>query len=229
MTTAREIVTTMLRRIGAVTANESPTAGELVDGLSALNQMVESWANDGLLVYARTEESFTLTGATEYTVGSGQDFDTVPFNFIVSAYVRQGTTDYPLTGITDREYARLSTKTTTIGVPDYYNYNNGFPSAILRFWPVPSEGTLYVVSEKPLISFAADTTISLPAGWERALISNGAIEVAPEYGLEPSASLANAAVTSLAGLRRQISKARSVDWGPQSIRDNNIYNGYYNR
>lgn len=227
MTTAREIVTTMLRRIGAVTMNESPTASEITDGLSALNQMVESWANDGLLVYARTEENFALTGAAQYTVGSGQDFDTVPFNFIVSAYVRQGTTDYPLSGLSDSDYARLSMKSTITGIPDYYNYNNGYPSGVLRFYPVPSDGTLYVVSEKPLTEFALNDTISLPPGWKRALIANGAIEVAPEYGLEPSASLANAAAVSLAGLRRQVYKARSVDWGPQSERDRNVYSGYW--
>lgn len=224
MTTARELVTKSLRRSGAISAGETPDATEINDGLYALNDMIESWANDGLLVFARTEETFPLSGAQEYTVGAGQDFNTVPFNQVVSAFVRQGI-DYYLTGITDTDYAQISVKYTT-GTPEYFNYNNGYPVAKLKFYPVPVYGTLHILSEKPLTEFNLNTNVQLPPGWKKALIDNLAVDQAPEYGLEVSPRLEKSASDALASIKRQVAKSRTMDWDKTQSGYRDIYTGW---
>ena len=106
MTTALGIITSAMRKIGAIGKGESPSADEAVDGLEMLNDLLASLSNDSLVVYARTFESFTLQGGVSaYTIGSGATFSTVRPVKIVSAYVRDGGIDTPLEIVTDEQYA----------------------------------------------------------------------------------------------------------------------------
>ena len=59
--TALEIVTAALRLIGVAATGETLSASESADGLQALQIMLDSWSNQGLMVYARTTETLTLT------------------------------------------------------------------------------------------------------------------------------------------------------------------------
>jgi hypothetical protein len=48
MATAQEIVTRAFKRLSLIEANESVSGADLADGLAALNEMISSWAADGL-------------------------------------------------------------------------------------------------------------------------------------------------------------------------------------
>ena len=226
MMTGLKIVTSALRRAGVITSLESPTADEANDTLEAINDMLESWANDSLMVFQRTHEDFALTGAAQYSVGVGQDFNTTPFMQIISAYVRQGTIDYPIKEISDEDFADITIKNTT-GIPAVLNHSGGFPIGTVRLYPVPSSAyRLFVVSEKPLQNLTLSGAVSLPAGWKRAIISNGAMEIANEYGVSVGQELAMAAKESKAAIQRQVSKNRSLDW-KSSNQSRDIYTGYF--
>ena len=224
MTTARDLIKKSLQGIGAISAGETPDATEIADGLDALNYLIESWANDGLMVFARTQETFTLTGADQYTVGVGQTFNTAPFVQIVAAYVRDGSTDYLLTSLSDEQYAALADKDTQGSTGEYYNYNNGFPVGILKLYPVPS-GTITIISEKPLSNFTLDSVVTLPPGWKRMIVKNLGIELAPDYNVSITPELAESAKQSKAALLKQVSISRSMDW-PKLNRHHDIYSGY---
>jgi hypothetical protein len=189
MTTALGIITSAMKKAGVFTKGETADSDEAADALSSLNNMLASWSNESLIAYSRVRESFSLVGGTaSYTIGTGQTFNTARPIDIINAYITSGSIDYPpLSIIPDEAYDDIPLKTVQ-SIPDRLNFNNIFPAATIRLFPTPSSSyTLTLLSEKQLTSFALADTVSMPAGWERALIYNLAVEIAPEYGrkIEP--------------------------------------------
>jgi hypothetical protein len=228
MTTARNIIVKAMQKIGVLIKQEQPADDEANDALQALNQMIESWANDSACIVSRAWETFTLTGGVgTYTMGVGGTFNTVRPIRILSSYVRIGTVDQGVGIISDEAYNSISFKPLT-GVPQYLNYDNAFPTDNVRIYPVPStDYPLFILSEKPIASFATlDTDIALPAGWERALVYNLAMELAPEYQQQPNPSIIQIAGVSLGMVRRGTIRARPIDAYPQNLQLRNIYSGW---
>lgn len=227
MATARDIITKALQKIGAVTKTESVSADEASDGLSSLNGLISSWANDSLLVHGRSWETFTLTaGDGEYTIGPTADFPTTRPVSLVASYVRDADTDYPLQVISDESYTLFIQSKSDSGVPDVINLDNAYPTSKIRLYPVPDRTyTLFLLSEKPLTTLGLDDTISLPPGWERALIYNLAIEIAPEYGQQIDQVMYQIALEAKASIKRAVARSRPLDVNISSGTFN-IYTGY---
>lgn len=66
-TTANEAVTRALKRLGKYDANASPAAVDLQDGLAALNEMISSWAADGLATADQALDATVTSGSAEIT------------------------------------------------------------------------------------------------------------------------------------------------------------------
>lgn len=229
MTTARQIITSAMRKIGAITKNESPSADEAADGLEMLNDIISSWSNDSTKIYARTLESFSLSANDgAYTIGSGADFNTARPVSIVSAYVRSGSVDYPLEIVTDQDYALISFKEIS-GIPEFLNYDYGYTTGNIKLYPLPASAyTLFLLSEKVLSSISSlDTVISLPPGWERALKYNLSIEMAPEYGQPVAQEVLAIAVESRSAISSAIMRNKSLDVPRNLNNRRNIYSGYF--
>jgi len=228
MATANSIITRALRIAGVLARSEPPDAEELNDGLDTLNDLMESMSNDSLLLYARTLENFTLTGGqTDYTIGSGGDFDTDRPLSIIKAYVRSGDIDYPLSIISDEEYANITLKTTQT-IPYFLNYNGQFPLGTIKLYPSPPSGyELYILSEKVLATFTLNQTVQLPPGWNRFLKNRLALELAPEYGVQISQMAYEASQEALGMIKRTSAKVKSMDHAPMT--DNgNVFSGWEN-
>ena len=72
MTKPIDIITRAMKDIGAVAAGEVPTADEAQDGLDMLNDMIDQWSNESMMVFYRTEIVFNTTQNTvQYTLGPG--------------------------------------------------------------------------------------------------------------------------------------------------------------
>lgn len=227
MTTALGIITSAMRKIGAIGKGESPSADEAVDGLEMLNDLLASLSNDSLVVYARTFESFTLQGGVSaYTIGSGATFNTVRPVKIVSAYVRDGGIDTPLEIVTDEQYASVTLKTAS-GRPEYINYTNAHPQATINLYPSPAMAyTLHLVTEKQLSTFTLNQTVDLPPGWNRMLINNLAIEMGPEYGQGVPAEVIEIARESKGEIRLAVMAAKPMKWQSDIGATGNIYSGW---
>lgn len=227
MSTARSIIKSAMRKIGALVKNEEPTADEAVDGLEILNDLLASLSNDSLIVYSRTMEGFTLSGGTaSYTIGSGATFNTSRPIRLVSAYVRSGSVDYPLSIVSDEQFATIPYKTTA-GIPEFLNYSNAFPQATIKLYPVPATAyTLYLVTEKPLSSFALIDEVSLPEGWRRMLVYNLAIEFASEYGQPVPPEVVKIAAESKGELKKSVMVAKPMQWESGLGESGNIYTGF---
>lgn len=230
MVTVRNLITRSLRKSGVITKSETPDADEISDALEECNSMLGSWSIEKLLCISRTRESFPSTGAHSYTIGSGGDFNTTRPVKIISAFARLGTNDdYPMTEITDKNYSLIQNKD-TIGAPDFFNYDNGYPLGTLTMYPKPSASyTIHIYSEKAIAGFVSlSQVVSLPEGWEDAIVYGLAVRLAPEYGQPVSNELAALAIGSKSAIKRAINRNRPLAYFPQKLSQNSINSGYNN-
>jgi len=230
MSTARDVVKRSLQKIGVLVKSEAPSADEASDGLNALNNMLGSWTNDGLLIVSRAWETFTLAGGTAlYTMSVGLTFNTPRPVKILSAYIRIGTIDHPLSIIGDEEYNRISFKALR-GIPQFLSYDNAFPTDNLRLYPVPAAAyPLFILSEKPITQLTTlDSDVNLPDGWEEAMIYNLAMRLAPEYGQQIDPVIADIARKALGAIRINTARNRPIDAYPAGGQVRNIFSGWRN-
>jgi hypothetical protein len=206
--TGRDLVAASLRLIGAIAPGESPEASEATDGLYALNRMISSWSTERLLIYAQVREEFTLTpGQAAYTMGSGANFDSSRPISIEKASIQSLTSpaiEYPIRILSQAQWAEVVLKGMQSTIPTDLFAEGTYPNETINLYPVPSEANrLVLYTHKPLTEIASlDTSISFPPGYERALVSNGALELAPEYGKAASAELVRMADDSRAAIKR---------------------------
>lgn len=91
MTTTLDIVSRSLKDIGALEAGEVPSADAAQDALDMLNDMLDQWSNEDMIVFNFTEIIFPiLQGQTQYTIGpnpSTQNFIGASFTGSISGNV----------------------------------------------------------------------------------------------------------------------------------------------
>jgi hypothetical protein len=208
MTTVRTLITQAVKDLGAIAVGETPTADEIQDGLEALNQLLGTWQTEALMVYAMRQEVFTLpTGQAFYTIGAGGDINTARPVSVDSAYMRSSNTNdleiYVCRSYQD--YADIVSKGVNSTLITAVYLDATFPLGKLYVWPQLSDNTYSLVlwMRTVLAEYASiNDDVSLPPGYERALRTNLAVELAPRYGREISAVLASLANESKAQLKR---------------------------
>ena len=187
MTTAYDIITRALRSINVLGVGETPDAATAQDALDSLNDVLEGWANETLMVYSSTTESFPLlAGVGTYTMGPSGDFDTTRPTTINDAWVRWNDVDYPLQILTQREYSEIPLKSTLTNIPSAIYVNTGFPQNTVYLWCVPnvSGNSIFFNTLKPFTSFTSLTdTVNFPPGYSKAMRYALAVEMMPEYGV----------------------------------------------
>lgn len=227
-TTVRDVITKALQKNGVLTQGQAPTAGEASDAFDALVDMMDLWALDSLLCFAKTTETFILTDNTStYNIGSGQTFNTSIPTVITSAFVRDVTTDYEVAIISDDEYNKITQDKTIVGMPISVAFTQSYPIAKLRFFPVPTKSYSFVMtSEKPISSFTSlDQVISLPPGWKQTLVYNLGLALAADYNTQMPATLPAIAAESKAALKRMVARNRGMDSDIPSMAKPNVYIG----
>lgn len=237
MATATGIITRAMRLIGAIGKGETADDDEAQDGLTALNSMLDAWQIERLAVYQIVQNSHTwAASASSRTIGqSGSpNFSVQRPVRIDSAFIRDSNSqDYPLILLSDRtQYDSIAVKTTEANLPNWLFYDPAYPNGTLYLYPVPSvQVTLRLNTWQTLQSFSALTTeLALPPGYERAIVYNLAIEMAPEYGagtkIDPQVMLI--AVQSKAAIKtiNQPSMVAQLDSGVALLSGGGRYNIY---
>lgn len=232
--TARDLIKGSLRLIGAIATGENPSAAEEVDALASLNGMLDAWSVKGFLIYQNVREVFPFVGGqATYTVGPTGNFNTTRPLIINKAMVLYADTETELEILTSAKYAEISDKSIQSNIPEYLYCDGGYPLENYSFYPVPSEANSVVIYSKKILTNIANASdeLNLPPGYERALRYNLALEIAPEYGRDPSAIVAKTAMDSIVELQRQNTEAAyltSDAFGLSSRRtDFNILSGDY--
>lgn len=205
MTTARDLIKASLRKIQVLGVGASLSPEDAADALEALNAMIASWSVDGALIYTETKETFSLTSGTiSYSIGASQTWNTVRPTKIKSGYVTYSGYDTPIRLIGKDDYAEIVDKDVS-GVPCEFYYDAGYPAGNVYVYPVPlSNMSVTLFSEKPLTAFASlNTDFEMPPEYERAIVYNLAVEIAPEYEREAPISVKRIAKTSLQLVKTQ--------------------------
>lgn len=236
--TGRDLLTGALRTLGVLSTGESLSASDASDGLQTLNDLIDSFSNERLLIHTVTEEAeLTLTaGQGSYTLGTGGDITTRPQS-IDGALIRDDSAspaiDYPLHMLTDAEWQRITQKDTESTIPTEIHIDGGYPLRTAHLYPVPSASKkLVLYTLRPLTRIATlDTELSLPPGYARMLKFNVVLDLAPEYGRQVDAMTLKAAQESKEVIKRQNHRLRLLRTDPalQMSRGFNIYTGDYNR
>ena len=207
MATCLDIIARSLRLVGVVAAGETLSAVDAETGLEALNNLLDALSISRPNAPGATEETFMLTaGQTDYTIGTGQDFNTqLPVSIDASSFIRYGGIDYPLNLMDLADWASIPLKTDGGTIPTDLYFGRGSATGDLRFYPAPVAGVeFHCISWKTLVRYTAVTDeMTLPVGYERMLGYLLASELAPEYGREVSPTVQRLAY----GARRQIKAA----------------------
>ena len=178
MATALDIITRSLRDLGVLGIGEVPDSDQAANGLVSLNDLMESLANENLMMYAATDTPITMTGALSYNLDT-----TTRYISLDNAYFSSNGVDYPLSIITKEQYQDISNKALTGSIPSCVMYDTQFPTGVLYVYPAPSAGTITVSGRKPFAAFATLTdTVSLPPGYNAMLRANLANDMQSEYG-----------------------------------------------
>lgn len=231
MATVKDIIKGSLRLIGAISNGENPSASELADGLTAFNEMLGSWSNENLLISSNTEEAFNLIANQQsYTMGTGGDFNTTwPIDIKSINYqddAQSPKLELPLKVINLQEWTSLLLKESTSTIPRYVYIEETYPLKTIKLYPKPSVAKkLVIYSTKVIGNFSAATdTVDMRPGYLRAFKYNLALELAPEYGIDPSILVQSAAIDAKTAIKRQNIKPRYLKSdAPVSVK-NKIYN-----
>jgi hypothetical protein len=225
MTTAIDIIKRGMRLIGVLSIGETPSDEESQDCLEALNALMGSLANSPLMIFARTNEALPLAANTaSYTVGPSGGLVTVrPVDVLESSnIIYQGVT-YPLVKWTLPDYQQI-TVTTSGGIPTGFYAQMDMPNITLTFWPVPSEAMVFNMwSDKQITEFSSLTQqLVMPPGYDRALALMLAVEIAPEFEVEPSPNLLRLCAQARKMVKRTNTEVPRLQM-PYGIPDNNTY------
>lgn len=204
MSTVRDLIRASMRKLGVLSSGETGSADEIEDGRMALNSMLDGWSTEKLLVYALTREEFSLAGSQQdYLIGPSGDFATPRPVSIQSAFVKQSNAELPVNILTIGDWNQISVKDVSGTFPTKLYYEPTSPSGKISVWPKPaSTSTLVLYTLKPITSFSnVSDVVSFPTGYERAIIFNLAIELAPEYGRSAPAEVVTIATASKAAIK----------------------------
>ena len=236
MATAFDQIKAALRLIGQLAEGEEPTPQAAQDALNAMNQMIDSWNTERLAVFSTEDQIFLWpTDTITRTLGPTGDFvGNRPILIDDATYFRDPQTNvsYGIKRINQSQYNGIAVKTVTSTYPQVMFVNMTFPDIEMYIYPKPTRSLeFHFISVQPLTEpTALNTVIALPPGYLRALRYNLAMELAPEFGVEPSPQVQRIAMTSKRDLKR-INNPDDLMTLPYAVVANrqrfNIYSGNY--
>lgn len=169
--------------------------------------MLGMWnAEMGALFYETLDSLTWTSGNASRTIGTSGDFNVArPLEIIGAQYRDSGSSDYTLAIISHREYQEITTKTVQTAIPSHLAYNPTISSGLgtLFIWPVPqADFTFRLNSRKPLADLTGSGTVTLPPGFEDAIVNNLALRLCDFSGIDPTPVLVKNAQRSFAALER---------------------------
>lgn len=207
MVSAGGIIRLALQSIGKHASGE-PVPGELQqDSFTVLNEMLDNWKTQRLLVPQLTRVEYTLApGTSTLTIGPGGDIDMERPYAVRYAFIRDASApsfDRPISVLTDDALANRVYKTNTEGYVREVYYT---PGAALGTLTIPSTGSsstlvLYVLIGLPRFSNVSTPYLLMP-GYAKALRYNLAVQLAPFHGRQPSNFVYSEASSSIADIKR---------------------------
>lgn len=209
MSTALDLIKSSLRCINALASGEAPTNDEAQDSLRILNEMLDAWTAERLMIFTTDRQVFPLiAGQQDYTFGLGGDFNAPrPAKIDQASIIQISNPLQPLEQaiqmFTDQEWQELPIKLVPSQIPCGVYDSGEFPLRTLSYWGIPGanlETALYTwqaLTQPSLLK----TTIAMPPGYAEAMRYNLAVRLAPEFGATVTQELATLAQLALARVK----------------------------
>ena len=209
MASAGEIINGSLRLIGALAEGEVPSAETSADALMAMNQMIDSWNTERLMIYNTIDQIFTWpSDEITQTLGPTGDFVGLrPVALDDSTYYRDASTgvSFGIKFINQQQYDGIAVKTVTSTYPQVMWINMENPDIAMTIYPKPTRALeWHFISVQELAQPATlATELAFPPGYLRAFRYNLAREIAAEFGIEPPRTVSQIANVSKRNLKSQ--------------------------
>ena len=206
--TAGDQINRALRLIGMLAEGELPSTETANDCLVALNQMIDSWNTERLSVFSTKDQVFTWpAGFINRTLGpTGNFVGNRPILLDDATYYRDASTNvsYGIKMINQQQYDGIAVKTVTSTYPQVLFINMTYPDVDMYIYPRPTRDLeWHFISVEELTQPATlQTVLAFPPGYLRAFTYSLAMEIAPEFGVEPSPQVQRIAMTSKRDLKR---------------------------
>jgi hypothetical protein len=212
--TGNDFVATALKRLGVLAAGETANANDAQDVLSRLNDLVDSWSLDRLWLFTTVRTTKTLTsGTASYTIGAGGAINIARPTWIDRAGLIIDTsastpTEVRIELLTNQRWQGIQQKTLQSGLSTAVFYDHAWSAGLGNVypWPIPSVSTTQLVLYTPGVAVSAfadlTTDYTFAPGYRRALWSNLAVEIAPEFGKAVDGATAAIASESRAAVKR---------------------------
>ena len=205
--TAGDQINRAFRLLGILAEGETPSAAMSQDALMAMQQMIDSWNTERLSVFVTQDQVFTWpAGQYIRTLGPSGDFIGLrPVLVDDSTYFKAPSgVSYGIKLINQQQYNGIAVKTVTSTFPQVLWVNMSYPDVTLTIYPRPTQDLeWHIISVQELSNPATlSTDLFFPPGYLRAFTYNLAMEIAPEFGVEPSPQVQRIAMTSKRDLKR---------------------------
>ena len=189
MSTVRDIINGAMRLLGVLSRGQTLQDGIEQDCLVVLNELLEAWSIEHLMVYAFNRATYSLVPSTSsYTLGAAGTLVGTRPSYVEGAKVIPvgTTTEVDLELLTPTQWQNISLKSTQGTFPTALFADPGTTTWALEVWPVPTTAaTLVLYTRDPITAFTSvGQTITLPPGYTEALKYGLAKKFAPEVGRE---------------------------------------------
>lgn len=211
--TPNDLIAQALKRCGVIGVGQTASAEDANDAFDTLNGMIAQWNRKRWLIWSLLDVACTSTGATSYTIGTGQSFDTPRPDRLEAAYVRllpvQGNQPFDtwLQIISSHEdYATITLKNLSTW-PTTIFYDSAFPVGKIYPWPVPPSGQyeVHLIIKNQIEPFTSLTEVIntlVPPEYMEALSWNLAARLRPSYQLPPDPQVIDLAKIALNTIRQ---------------------------
>ena len=170
--TPRNLLYDAYRTLGVLRSGQATSDDAMDDGLRALNDLVDAWHCERLMIWAIVPSTYTLT-APPYTLGPGGTLSTTrPVRLEGAGLLYPGSAiESAIPVLTLEQYRQ--------GITGVY-LDSGYPLSTLSMLPANTTGQLVLYAWVPFSRFTSpDVPVEFPSGYARALRWNLALELAP--------------------------------------------------
>jgi len=192
MPTANDFITRSLQLLGVADAIDTISPEDADLGLTVLNEWMDQLGTQRNAIFTVLQKTHVLeNGTTSYTIGVGGTINVARPVWIQNArlVIDTGATTATTISIrlfTDDEWAQISQQSLKSSLARGIWYDHDWSAGLGKIypWPVPNVGTTRLELYLPttLVEFADLTTAyTFPPGYERAIRTNLAEELAPYY------------------------------------------------
>jgi len=226
--TGNELIKASLRVLGVHDIHTTPTDDEMQNALDAFIWMLEQLAGPpdrtdiGIKPWIQAIATLTLSAKASFDIkASGGDLDLeVPEGIITATRRDTDSNDNILIPMTLEDYNAISNKGQT-GTPGRYYYEREKDNGLFKLDYIPSDTTDTVILNyrRRIESPTLAGNLDMPEVSYRMLKYNLAIDLAPEYGKEPSSVLMGLALQSRRKLSRHYPEISSTEMYFQPGRD----------